>query len=110
MNFFRTHIFFKVAAIFLATILLTPSCVKFFHIFENHSYQVCKNPQKTHFHKLNTDCEICKLKTTTRFIFSTINFQLPFKDKGYVIIATNYFFSGIYQNLHFSKRGPPQVI
>ena len=110
MNQFKEHIVYKFSTAILILALLTPSAVKFFHIFEDHIHEVCKNNQKTHFHKVDLDCEFYKFKLNTQFVFSHNKLQFTNKTENYQPIVLQQQFLSDYQNLHFSSRGPPQLI
>lgn len=110
MDFFRTHIISKISIVVLTIALLTPSLVKFSHIFENHVHKVCENPQKSHFHEFDLDCEFYKFKLNTQFGFSANEFQFLNIIENHQPIISQYQFLSDYQRLHFSLRGPPQLI
>ena len=111
MNTLKGHIIYKLSIVVLALTLLTPTLVKFSHVFEIHNiHKVCENPQKTHFHKLNLDCEFCKFKLNTQWLFATKSFQFINKQEHYKVTSLSYFYLSNYQPLSFLRRGPPQTI
>ena len=110
MNLSRKHIIYKVSVIILSIALFTPSFVKFSHIFEDHTHQVCKNPQKVHFHEYNIDCDFYNFKLNTQFSFISNDFQLLNIENNYQPIILKYHFLRIDKPIHFSRRGPPQLI
>ncbi|RLD29377.1 MAG: hypothetical protein DRI75_03555 [Bacteroidetes bacterium] len=109
-NTFKEHIIYKFCIVVLATALLTPSFVKFSHVFEEHIYEVCNNPQKTHFHEIDLDCEFYKFKLNKKFVFASIEFQFLNVVENYKSNSSQYQFLSDYQFLQFSLRGPPQLI
>ena len=107
----KRHIFFfNLVTIILVAALLTPSIVKFNHIFEDHKHEVCETPQTNHFHELDMDCEFYKFKLSAQFSFS----PNPISFSQYLIpskkIVTQYIFISDYQQLHFDLRGPPALV
>ncbi|MBE9489733.1 MAG: hypothetical protein IMY67_05520 [Bacteroidetes bacterium] len=110
MNLSRKHIIYKVSVIILSITLLAPSFVKFSHVFENHVHQVCKNPQKVHFHEYNLDCDFYNFKLNTQFSFVSNNFQLLKTEDNHQPIILKYHFLSSNQYLDFLRRGPPQLI
>lgn len=103
----KEHIASKVLVVVLTIVLVTPLFVKLNHVFEDHKHEVCKTPNKTHFHELEIDCEFYDFKLNTEFnySFTSINI-LDFKDVTQSIVS-QYFFLSDYQQLQFSLRGPP---
>lgn len=110
MNLNRYHIIYKISVIVLVIVLLTPSFVKFSHIFQDHIHQVCKSPQNIHFHKSDLDCDFYKFKLNTQFSFFPEDFQFLKKQENYKIVTLHYSFLSNYQPLSFLLRGPPQMI
>jgi len=111
VNPIKEHTIYKLSVVVLALVLLTPTFVKFSHVFEVHSaYEICKNPQKTHFHKFNLDCEFCKLKLNTQWFFDTNSFQFVNKQEHYQVTSLHYSCQSKYLPLPFLVRGPPQMI
>lgn len=110
MNLSRKHNIFKISVIILVIALLTPSLVKFSHIFENHIHQVCKNPQKLHFHEYNVDCDFYDFKLNTQFSLASIDYQLLDIVDNHEPVFLKYHFFISNQLLHFSRRGPPQLV
>ena len=110
MNLSRKHIIYKISALVLVIALLSPAFVKFSHIFEDHVHNVCENPQKTHFHKFNLDCDFYSFKLKTQYKFFANDFQHVSLKEYHLIISTQYQFLGNKQIFHFFKRGPPQLI
>ena len=103
------HIIMNLSAIVLVLVILTPSFLKFAHAFENHEHEVCTNPQTTHFHSLDLDCEFYKFKVQTQAYKEVLHFSfLEFNSfNKSVLLNYNYAF-----NTHFSSfylRGPPSL-
>ena len=106
----RKHIIYNVSVIILVIALLTPSLVKFSHVFENHIHKVCKNPQKLHYHEYNVDCDFYSFKLNTQFSFASIDNQLLDIIDNHQPVFLKYHFFNNKKHLHFSRRGPPQLI
>jgi len=110
MTKLKAHIGFKISLVILIIALLVPSFVKLAHAFEMHKHEVCKTPQKSHYHELDLDCEFYKFK---------LNNALNFQPKEYSFLTTDQihqvdnFYKSFYNNLQIeqtSLRGPPQLI
>ena len=110
MQKLKAHIGFKISLLVLIAALLVPSFVKLAHAFESHQHEVCKTPQKSHFHELDLDCEFYKFKLSNAF-------HCQFKD--YYLASTsltttvNNLYTSSYSNFQvqqISLRGPPQLI
>jgi hypothetical protein len=111
VNPIKEHTIYKLSVVVLALALLAPTFVKFSHVFEVHStHVVCKNPQKTHFHKFNLDCEFCKFKLNTQWFFDTNSYQLVNQHEHYQVTSLHYSYLCNYLPLAFLLRGPPQMI
>lgn len=103
----KEHIASKVLVVLLTVVLVTPLFVKLNHLFEDHKHEVCKTPNKTHFHELEIECEFYNFKLNTEFNYSFASIIIPeFKDVTQSIVS-QYFFLSDYQLLQFSLRGPP---
>ena len=92
----KKHIASKFLVVLLTIILVAPVFVKSYHIFEDHKHEVCKTPNKTHFHEYEIDCEFYNFKLNTQFNLSITS-----------DITSQYYFISDYQQLQFSLRGPP---
>ena len=110
MTKLKARISFKISLVILIIALLVPSFVKLAHAFETHKHEVCKTPQKSHYHELNLDCEFYKFKLSNAFSVEFEDFNItvfnPF------LIVPKYYTS-FYNNLQIkqtSLRGPPQLI
>lgn len=107
MNNRTTYSYFKIITILLVAVLISPSIVKFNHVFENHKHEVCVNNSFDHFHELEIDCEFYKFNTTNHFLFenfveSTINISIKS-----VLNYSYYEFLNNHKKLQISLRGPP---
>lgn len=110
MKLLREHIFFKVLTLLLVITLFAPSAVRFAHIFEHHQHIVCIGDDSTHIHKVDLDCEFQKFPQNKKITFASLINNL-FSEKEYPPqINSQYVFLSKYQQLHFSLRGPPQLI
>jgi len=110
MQKLKAHIGFKISLIALIVTLLGPSFVKLAHAFETHKHEVCKTPQKSHYHELDLDCEFYKFKLSHAFNFQPEDFSLEITKR---ILYVDNFYKAFYNNLQLqqpSLRGPPQLI
>jgi hypothetical protein len=107
MHFLKQHSAFKVAILIIVAILLTPTAVKFNHVFSHHQHEVCKGEFTTHIHAFDSDCDFYKFKLTNPFTF--FNYDVAFKIvlQKHQNNITHYSFLTSYQALHFTQRGPP---
>jgi len=106
----KSHIGYKISLIILVIALLVPSFVKLAHAFETHKHEICKTPQKSHYHNLDLDCEFYKFKLSTTFSFQLQDYSLT--SINYPSLITNYYKFN-YSNSHIgltSLRGPPELI
>ena len=53
-----------VGAIALVFVLMLPSSVHFFHLFDTHEHEVCQE-QTTHLHEDAPECHICDFYSTS---------------------------------------------
>ena len=106
----KKHIVFKVFTLLLALTLLTPTLVKFAHVFETHHREVCHGEHQTHLHTANSDCEFYKFQLNQYFTIPISFEELPFVEENHELILSQYHFLSAYQQLHFSLRAPPIYI
>lgn len=109
----KQHIFIKATTIILVIAFLLPNVVSLIHNIEhNHEHQseLCDNPNDTHLHKVENDCDFCKLKINKNYhtVYSTLNFVRVTISK--VLSFRSYSFQYNYQNLSFSLRAPPALV
>lgn len=109
MQIFKKHIAFKFLAFSLALTLLTPTFVKFNHIFAHHKHDICSGEKSTHLHELNKDCDFYKFHLSTIYTFSYFEFQLFIPKEKTSSIVSQYQFISKYQRLQVALRGPPQI-
>ncbi|WP_406684106.1 hypothetical protein N1F78_15655 [Seonamhaeicola sp. MEBiC1930] len=110
MNKLREHIAFKIATLLLVVILFAPVAIKFAHLFEHHEHTFCIGEKSTHIHKVDLDCEFNEFQLNKNLSFTSIIVDL-FSEKIFIPeIESHYVFLSKYQHLHFSLRGPPQLI
>ena len=107
MLFIRTHIISKAMVILLSMFLLAPLFVKLNHIFEHHKHEVCKTPNKLHFHNLQLDCNFYYFRLNTNYYQPTEVIEISVLEDIQVTIVSQYKFISHYQRLQFSLRGPP---
>ena len=103
----KKHIPSKFLVVLLTIILVAPVFVKSYHIFEDHKHEVCKTPNKTHFHEYEIDCEFYNFKLNTQFNLSITSDIIPVLKGKTQSITSQYYFISDYQQLQFSLRGPP---
>ena len=109
MQKFKQHIAFKILAFSLALTLLTPTFVKFNHIFAHHKHDICLGEKSTHLHTLNIDCDFYKFHLNSVYTFSYFEFQLFIPKEQTLSIVSQYQFISKYQRLQVALRGPPQI-
>lgn len=110
MKDFKTQFGYKISVAILVVALLAPSFIKLAHAFENHKHEICKTPQKNHYHELDLDCEFYKFKLGNSFSFQSENYTLLTK---YQTLQVDNFYKSFYNNLQIEQpllRGPPQLI
>ncbi|MFD2823626.1 hypothetical protein ACFS5M_08090 [Lacinutrix iliipiscaria] len=110
MNKAKSHINFKILSVVLVISLITPTLVKFAHVFENHKHEVCISKQQAHLHTLDLDCEFYKFKVNNAFTFKAQTFNLLSIENNHKVFSSQYEFISDYQRLSFSLRGPPQLV
>ncbi|MGB0897502.1 MAG: hypothetical protein ACPGRW_09295 [Flavobacteriaceae bacterium] len=107
----KQHIVFKVSTILLALTFLLPSVVNFIHNIEHtHKYELCDNPHDVHLHKLDKDCDFCKIKVRQDYYSIATNYKLAKPVIPTECFSALYSFQYNYQHLSFSLRAPPLVI
>jgi len=109
MQKLKQHIVFKILTVSLALTLLTPTFVKFNHIFTHHKHDICLGEKSTHLHELNIDCDLLKFKSNNIYTFICYNFSLFVPKETPAEIVSQYQFISEYQRLQTSLRGPPQI-
>lgn len=106
MKIFK-HLLISTLCFALISAILLPDALKLSHVFLEHDHIVCNEHSKTHFHKLDIDCQFFKNK---------VNNELQFTSQEYIIVPIQvpskqnfnfYIFLPQYQSLYFSLRGPP---
>ncbi|MDX1277161.1 hypothetical protein [Oceanihabitans sediminis] len=111
MNLEKSHIIFKVLTVILVITILTPSLVKFGHVFENHQHDFCvDNLEQTHLHSLDIDCEFYKFKINNPFTINTIAYDLVSIENNHKVYTSQYQFISDFQRLPFALRGPPRLV
>ena len=110
MQEIKGHIIFKTLTIVLVISLITPTLVKFTHVFENHEHEVCISKEQTHLHTLDLDCEFYKFKVNNTFTFKIASLSLLPIVNNHKVFSSQYQFISEYQRLSFALRGPPQLV
>lgn len=107
----QKNIWFKGIATLLMFVVLLPSAVKVFHVFENHKHEVCtEKTSNHHLHQIDFDCEFYKFKINKTLSFSTFNYTLLEVKNNHKPILSQYQFISAYQRLGIVLRGPPQFV
>lgn len=94
----------------LVAALLTPSVVKLHHLFEDHAHAICVNPQDTHWHEIDLDCEFYKFKLNTQFTHSVTTVDLLVTKDHYEPCLAQDDLLTTSSVSQFYLRGPPQLI
>ena len=111
MHQIKNHIIFKWFTFILVLTLITPTLVKFGHVFEDHIHEVCTNNQQTHLHTLDIDCEFYKFKTSNSLTLPHFNFDvLNTNSESKTITGWLYNYKYNHKQLPFSLRGPPYLM
>lgn len=110
-NFLKQNIkhiiLFNIVAIVLTTVLLLPTILKFEHVFEHHTHEVCKNPQVLHFHEAKFDCDLCDFQLTQTYYLENLDYDIVEQTVVKKTFSKLYNFKYYHQHLSFSLRGPP---
>lgn len=106
----REHIASKISIIILVAALLTPSVVKLHHLFEDHAHAVCVNPQDTHWHEVDLDCEFYKFKLNTQFSHSFVAVDLSIVENDYEPFISFEQLVRSHSVSQYYLRGPPELI
>lgn len=101
---------FKLAALILVLALLIPSIVKFNHVFEEHVHEVCHGEKQTHLHTSDVDCEFYKFQLNHHFTIPVNATEVFIPKDNFQKTISQYYFLSEYQQLHFSLRGPPELV
>ena len=104
----KEHIVVKLLVVLMVILLLTPTGVKFTHIFNHHTHKVCEGELSTHIHQVDLDCDFFKFKINKSFTYTIFKINFFTQKKIQLKITPPYLFLSEYQQLHFSLRGPPQ--
>lgn len=106
----KHSIFFNLVVLVLTTVLLLPTLLKFEHVFEHHTHDVCKNPQTLHFHEGSFNCDLCDFQLTQTYYIDYLNYDIVEPSKVKKTFRELYNFKYYHQHLSFSLRGPPQLL
>lgn len=110
MHKLKQHLLFKLAALLLVMVMLTPAIIRYADVIVKHEHVLCNYNPKTHVHTLDTVCDFYNnLQFNYKFIIPTFTFQLFSVEDNHKIIKSQYTLLSSYQKLHFSLRGPPQI-
>ncbi|AXT19959.1 hypothetical protein D7030_02215 [Flavobacteriaceae bacterium AU392] len=110
MRQIQKHIIFKFSIVILAFVLLVPSAVKFSHIFKEHVHKTCTDTDTVHIHNTNLDCDFCKFKLNTQFIFinKKINYASAIINSQLSISDYQFYYNSF--SFQFLRRGPPYIV
>lgn len=112
MQTIKEHIAFRIITITIVIAIITPSIVKFSHIFTHHQHkhEICKGERTTHLHELDLDCEFYKFQLNKNYA-SLLKYDNFFcKLPHYKAPILTYKFLNNHQPLSFSLRGPPSLV
>ena len=109
MRYLKQHVSIKVAALLLVLALITPSIVKFTHVFNHHKHEVCLGELQTHLHELNTDCNFYKFKISKPFSFTAYQYHLQTEKINHDLNESQFEFISDFQRLQNNLRGPPPI-
>ena len=70
--------------------LLTPSAVKFIHVFNHQKHDICKGEYQTHLHASDFDCSYHKFKLTTPFTIPLFSVELFIPKYAHKSIISQY--------------------
>ena len=110
MALLKNHITFRIIAIYVALLILTPTFVKFTHVFSHHEHEVCLGEKTTHLHKFDADCDFYKFKLSNSLSCTFLDALFFSEEENIPKIISDYYFLSAYQNLHFSLRAPPVLV
>lgn len=110
MKSLKEHTAFKVLTLLLVASLFAPAVMKFVHVFEHDEHIVCTGEESTHIHIVDLDCEFNEFNLNKNTAFYSFNIDLLSEREFHSEINSQYIFLSKYQQLHFSLRGPPQLI
>lgn len=88
--------------------LLTPTAVKFLHIFNQHEHVICLGEYQTHIHESDIQCSYHLFKLTQPFTVPQSSFDIFMPKYGHKTFISQYFFLSDFQRLHVLLRGPPK--
>ncbi|WP_085497904.1 hypothetical protein [Arenibacter troitsensis] len=110
MKIYFRNITFSFIAVLLVGLIALPSVLKLKHaVFEHHTF-VCKEKGKLHIHEVELDCDYHKFNLTHYYTHSQQEFTTFTVKAKSEKITDHYIFLSKYQQLHFSRRGPPLSI
>lgn len=93
--------------IFLVTLLLFPSAVKFTHFLSSHQHNYCDHYAASHFHQEILDCDVLKFQHKPFVSVSIIGYETIPKESVDNNPVSAYVFLSDYKKLPFALRGPP---
>jgi len=108
MHRIKEHIVFRILTLALVFALLTPTAIKFVHIFNHHKHEICHDENQTHLHTYYADCSFHKFKLTPSYTIPVFSVEFFTPEHSHETTVDPYLFLAEFQQLHFSLRGPPQ--
>ncbi|NJX16278.1 hypothetical protein [Tamlana crocina] len=103
----KSHISFKVLALFVVTTLLLPASHKLAHLFEHHEHKVCNGDASTHFHQVDLDCDFQKFHVNQTYAFTHLQLQLYHLQETPLVQVSPYCYLSKHQHFPFSLRATP---
>ena len=110
MQRLKSHIVFRIVTLTLVLALLTPTFLKFTHIFNHHKHEICKGEYKVHLHTLDVDCGYQKFKLTKTFTIPEFSVDFFIPKHNHDVASIQYFFLSDTCTIQYKLRGPPYLI
>lgn len=110
MQKIKDHKAFKVVILILVLAILTPTAIKFGHIFSKHEHEICHNESQDHLHKNYPDCSFHKFKLSSPYIIPVITTEWLSVRYDELKTVSKYLFFNNNQEQLTSLRAPPFLV
>ena len=110
MQKLKEHIAFKIVLLALVLAILTPTAIKFGHIFSDHKHEICHDESQEHLHKNYPDCNFYKFKLTSPFTIPVYTSEILSVFYNQINPSAEYLFFDNNEELLFSLRAPPYLV
>ncbi len=110
MQKIKDHKAFKVVILILALAILTPTAIKFGHIFSKHKHEICHDESQDHLHKNYPDCNFHKFKLSSLFTIPVIATECFSVRYDKVKPVSEYLFFDNNLELLNNLRSPPFLV